>query len=130
MKQKNTKSRGKTRSTPSLTDLDWTVRLDWSLTKEEKTDDYSGHYGITSSRPAERRPLERRTLMPKWNPWNAPLDNNNIYSIFIYGSLYKTQENVTKICLFASCYMMINNCTVTVRGNEHTNQIKKEMDKK
>ena len=27
---------GKTKSTPSPTDLDWTVRLDWSLTK--KTD--------------------------------------------------------------------------------------------
>ena len=24
---------GKTKSTPSPTDLDWTVRLDWSLTK-------------------------------------------------------------------------------------------------
>ena len=32
--------------------------------KGEKTDDYSGHYVIASSRPPERRPLERRTLVP------------------------------------------------------------------
>ena len=32
---------------------------------EEKTDDYSGHYVIASSRPPERRTLERRTLAPK-----------------------------------------------------------------
>ena len=32
--------------------------------KREKIDDYSGHYVIDSSRPTERRPLERRTLVP------------------------------------------------------------------
>ena len=32
--------------------------------KGEKTDDYSGHYVIASNRPPERRPLERRTLVP------------------------------------------------------------------
>ena len=32
--------------------------------KKEKTDDYSGHYVIASSRPSECRPLERRTLVP------------------------------------------------------------------
>ena len=32
--------------------------------KEEKTDENSGHYAIASSRPPERRPLERRTLIP------------------------------------------------------------------
>ena len=32
--------------------------------KGEKTDDYSGHYVIASSRPPERRPLERRPLVP------------------------------------------------------------------
>ena len=32
--------------------------------KKEKTDDYSGHYVIASSRPPEHRPLERRTLLP------------------------------------------------------------------
>ena len=31
---------------------------------KEKTDDYSGHYVIASSRPAECRPLERCTLVP------------------------------------------------------------------
>ena len=31
----------------------------------EKTDENSGHYVISSSRPPERRPLERRTLAPK-----------------------------------------------------------------
>ena len=33
--------------------------------KREKTDDYSGHYVIASSRPPERRPLEHRTPVPK-----------------------------------------------------------------
>ena len=32
---------------------------------EEKTDENSGHYIIASSRPSERRQLERRTLMSK-----------------------------------------------------------------
>ena len=32
--------------------------------KKEKTDENSGHYVIASSRPPERRPLERRTLAP------------------------------------------------------------------
>ena len=32
--------------------------------KEEKTDDYSGHYVIASRWPPERRPLERHTLVP------------------------------------------------------------------
>ena len=33
--------------------------------EKETTDDYSGHYVIASSQPLERRPLERRTLVPK-----------------------------------------------------------------
>ena len=32
--------------------------------KRENIDDYSGHYVIASSRPPERRPLERRPLVP------------------------------------------------------------------
>ena len=32
--------------------------------RREKTDENSGHYVIASSRPPERRPLERRTLAP------------------------------------------------------------------
>ena len=32
--------------------------------KEEKTRDYSGRYVIARSRPPERRPLERRMLVP------------------------------------------------------------------
>ena len=32
--------------------------------KKEKTDENSGHYVNASSRPPERRPLERRTLAP------------------------------------------------------------------
>ena len=32
---------------------------------EKKTDDFSGHCVIASSQPPERRPLERRTLVPK-----------------------------------------------------------------
>ena len=31
----------------------------------EKTDENSGHYVIASSRPPERRPLERHTVVPK-----------------------------------------------------------------
>ena len=31
---------------------------------KKKTDENSGHYAIASSRPPERRPLERRTLIP------------------------------------------------------------------
>ena len=30
----------------------------------EKTDENSGHYVIANSRPPDRRPLERRTLVP------------------------------------------------------------------
>ena len=33
--------------------------------KKENTDENSGHYVVASSRPPERRPLERRTLAPK-----------------------------------------------------------------
>ena len=32
---------------------------------KENTNENSGHYVIASSRPPERRPLERRTLAPK-----------------------------------------------------------------
>ena len=32
--------------------------------KKEKMDENNGHYVIASSRPPERRPLERRTLVP------------------------------------------------------------------
>ena len=35
----------------------------WSKRKE-KTDDYSGHYVIASSRLPDRRPLECRMLVP------------------------------------------------------------------
>ena len=34
--------------------------------KEENTDKNSGHYVIASSRPPERRPLERRRLVTKF----------------------------------------------------------------
>ena len=37
--------------------------------KREKTDGNSGHYVIASSRPPERRPLERRTLAPILGPY-------------------------------------------------------------
>ena len=32
--------------------------------KGKKTNDYSGHYVITSSQPPKRQPLERRMLAP------------------------------------------------------------------
>ena len=42
--------------------------------KKENTDENSGHYVVASSRPPERRPLERRTLAPKKvrQPWSWP----------------------------------------------------------
>ena len=36
--------------------------------EKEKTDENSGHYVIASGRPPERRPLERRTLVPTCSP--------------------------------------------------------------
>ena len=48
-------------STPSMTK----GRNGGEKRGEEKTDENSGHYVIASSRPPERRPLERRTLAPK-----------------------------------------------------------------
>ena len=36
--------------------------------KREKTDENSGHYVIASSRPPDRRLLERRMLAPKQSP--------------------------------------------------------------
>ena len=53
--------------------------------KKEKTDENSGHYVIASSRPPERRPLERRTLAPKWNFYDLQLDpkvSDNIISYY------------------------------------------------
>ena len=41
---------------------------------KEKTDDYSGHYVIASSRPPERRPLECCTLVPKLTIKSAILE--------------------------------------------------------
>ena len=41
--------------------------------KREKTDENRGHYVIASSRPPERRPLERRTLAPKEDPYFSGL---------------------------------------------------------
>ena len=46
--------------------------------KEEKTDENSGHYVIASSRPPERRPLERRTLEPIMISIDA-----NIFKVFL-----------------------------------------------
>ena len=43
--------------------------------KEENTDENSGHYVIASSRPPERRPLERRTLAPKSDQKSGLSDN-------------------------------------------------------
>ena len=41
------------------------------IKKREKTHENSGHYVIASSRPPERRPLERRTLAPKKTDENS-----------------------------------------------------------
>ena len=53
--------------------------------KKEKTDENSGHYVIASSRPPERRPLERRTLAKSDPTWLEGLKNvkwrNGIYSL-------------------------------------------------
>ena len=47
--------------------------------KKEKTDDYSGHYVIASSRPPECRPLERRLLVPKWTQVEAKLGETQTF---------------------------------------------------
>ena len=49
--------------------------------KREKTDENSGHYVIASSRPPERRPLERRTLAPKTGEREKNDDNSDHYVI-------------------------------------------------
>ena len=52
--------------------------------KEENTDESSGHYVVASSRPPERRPLERRTLVPiEWK--------YNISSPIIFKILFQLQ---------------------------------------
>ena len=43
-----------------------------TLPKKEKTDENSGHYVVASSRPPERRLLERRTLVPIVYNKNTP----------------------------------------------------------
>ena len=45
-------------------DCDGETKTGEKTGKMEKTDENSGHYVIASSRPPERRPLERRTLAP------------------------------------------------------------------
>ena len=47
--------------------------------KKENTDENSGHYVIASSRPPERRPLERRTLAP---PHSGPTWDFNLAGLF------------------------------------------------
>ena len=67
--KKEKKIRMKIVTTTSLPAVDCPNADCWnaasSRQKEEKTDDYSGHYIIASSWPPERRPLERRTLVLK-----------------------------------------------------------------
>ena len=46
--------------------------------KKEKTDDYSGHYVIASSRPSERQTLERRMLVPIRITWKMRKTPNEI----------------------------------------------------
>ena len=46
--------------------------------KKEKTDDYRAHNVITSSRPPERWPLERHTLVPIF--WHKK--HSEIYETF------------------------------------------------
>ena len=41
--------------------------------RKEKNDVFSGHYVIASSQPPERRPLERRTLVPISTIWPPEL---------------------------------------------------------
>ena len=53
--------------------------------KKAKTDENSGHYVIASSRPFERRPLKRRTLVPKSK-------NSTILKTREYKSLEKSRS--------------------------------------
>ena len=51
--------------------------------KKENTDENSGHYVIASGRPPERRPLERRTLAPKYSEYDKILGGNRKEQIMI-----------------------------------------------
>ena len=52
-------------STPSMRKVDDEKKKKKKKKRKEKNDGFSGHYVIASRRPPERRPLERRTLVPK-----------------------------------------------------------------
>ena len=56
---------------------------------EEKTDDYSGQYVIASRRLPERRPLERRTLVPELD-FNPTVQNSLL--VFHFGLKKKVVE--------------------------------------
>ena len=52
-------------ATTSLPAVDRPNADRWNAARSrQKNVVFSGHYGIASSRPPERRPLERRTLVP------------------------------------------------------------------
>ena len=67
--KKREKIRMKIVATTSLPAVDRPNADRWnaarSRQKREKNGVFSGHYVIASSLPPERRPLERRTLVPK-----------------------------------------------------------------
>ena len=52
--------------------------------KKEKTDENSGHYVIASSWLPERRPLERRTLVPICKIEERKLQNSKIVQSFFF----------------------------------------------
>ena len=60
-----------------------------------KNDENSGHYIIASSRPPERRPLERRTLVPiGYSPNHTLVNIKKCFpSFYIYGT-WRTLVNI------------------------------------
>ena len=63
--KKKEKRRMKIVATTSLPAVDRPNADRWNAARSrQKTDENSGHYVIVSSRPPERRPLERRKLAP------------------------------------------------------------------
>ena len=94
-----------------------------NVKKKEKTDDYSGHYVIASSRPPERRPLERRTLVPRYmsNAINGILiswDKTVWMYMFAFVFVYWFVYTMFVCALYFSCVLCIANVSISDQRRE------------
>ena len=82
----------------------------------EKTDDYSGHYVIASSRPQERQPLERRPLVPKIGGGGRKAEFALQYKMHFKSlDIFKAKENVGSskhLSLFSYTYYMVSSTSM------------------